>query len=195
MGPRTEWDQHLLAARAGDERALSALVEFAREDLKSAVAGVLGRAARRELPSDDLFEEAMLSALRELGSLRATSYLGFRVWFTTIARNHVCRTMRRSRSRARVLSDGDLKEAEPVDPATTDECQHGEVRGSLERLPRSQQAALVLREGLQLSWRTIGFVLERRGIPATRLIHYRATRGVKNSIDVRPASPVLDAGG
>lgn len=186
MGQRPDWDKLLVEARSGNSRALAALLEAARNDLQAAVAGVLGKSAQRELPSDDLFEEAMLAALRELRSLRAVNYLGFRVWFATIARNYVCRMMRRRRGRPRELAESGLDEIDPVDPAPSPAGENPHcMLGAVQRLPPSQLAAFVLREGLRLSWETIGFVLERRGTPATRLIHYRATRVVRHSFELR----------
>ena len=60
------------------------------------------------------------------------------------------------------------------------------LRGCLLRLPRNQQVAFILREGLALTWCTIGFVLERRASPAARLIHYRAALHVKDLAATRP---------
>jgi len=49
------------------------------------------------------------------------------------------------------------------------------MRRALALLPRSQAVAYVLREGLGLSWRAIGFVLARPSA-AARLVHYRAAQ-------------------
>ena len=96
---RAEWDQLLVLARGGDAQALGNLLEAARDDLHSAAAGVLGRSTQARLPVDDVFSDALMAVAREIGTLRATSYLGFRYWFASIARNNVRRTLRRDRAR------------------------------------------------------------------------------------------------
>lgn len=173
MFERVEWDRLLLAARGGDPRALGHLLEVANDDLRGATAAVLRHANPRRISAEDVFAHAMLAVLREIRSLRATSYTGFRYWFASIARNHVRGLLRTERARPDrgAQADASAPESEPVARAPESEAF---LRHALLRLPRSQQIAFVLREGLALSWHTIAFVLERREAPAARLIHYRA---------------------
>jgi RNA polymerase sigma factor (sigma-70 family) len=180
MSTGSEWDRLLLAARGGDSFALGNLVDVASEDLRTVAAGVLGPAARVRLPADDVFAEAMLAALREIGRLRATNYIGFRYWFASIARNQVRRALRdqknkRETARADDGAEDDLGEVALV----LDETNEPLVRLALLRMPRTQQIAYVLRDGLGLAWRSIGFVLGRRATAAARLIHYRAVLRLK----------------
>ena len=180
---RSDWDQLLGAARCGDIHALGRLVEVAGEDLRSVASAVLGHSTRQRLRvhAEDVFSDAIVAAMREIGRLRATSYLGFRYWFATIARNHVRRSLRDQRGRPEVCTlepdSGDGAEEVLI---VTDE-NVGLVRGALIRLPRSQQVAFVLRQGFGLAWRSVGFVLEQRDSPAARLVHYRASATVKEA--------------
>ena len=89
MTLRTDWDQLLGAARGGDVQALGRLVEVAGEDLRTIASAVLGPSTRQRLRlhPEDVFSDAIVAAMREIGRLRATSYLGFRHWFATIARS------------------------------------------------------------------------------------------------------------
>lgn len=181
MTLRSDWDQLLVAARCGDVHALGRLVEVAGEDLRAVASAVLGPSTRQRLrlQAEDVFSDAIVAALREVGRLRATSYLGFRYWFATIARNHVRRSLRDQSVRPDTCA---LAEPEPPEGdevlVVTDE-NAGLVRHVLIRLPRSQQVAFVLRQGFGLAWRSVGFVLEQRDSPAARLVHYRATATVK----------------
>src|SRR4030095_12283374 len=99
---------------------------------------------------------------------RARSSWGLRYWFASIARNSVRRRLRRDRNRHEVNVENAGEEREegrtralPVESLVI-------VRDALYRLPRSQEVAYVLREGLALSWRTIGFAIARRRPPAAR---------------------------
>lgn len=182
---RADWDQLLLDARAGDLRALGRLVDVANDDLMAAAAGVLRRSMRARLPAEEVFSDAMLSVVCEIGSLRATNYIGFRYWFASIARNHVRRKLRDLCTRAGPPAEEETA-PEEGDVQGLSEAGQGFLRCALLRLPRSQQVAFTLREGFTLTWRTIGFVLERREAPAARLIHYRAVSHVKDLAGARP---------
>jgi RNA polymerase sigma factor (sigma-70 family) len=196
MSLRAEWDRLLVAARGGDALALGQLLEVAQDDLQSVASGVLGRSTQARLPVEDVLAEALVAVVKDIASLRATNYVGFRFWFASIARNNVRRTLRRERGRAEVTADDD---PEGEDATRRQRALASEslafVRHVLVCMPRTQQVAYVLREGLGLSWLTIGFVLERRAAAAARLVHYRAALRVKHVAGTRPdlrlAVPVL----
>jgi len=177
---RAEWDELLMSAREGNLDALAHLLELASEDLRSTAAGVLGRATQMRLPADDVFSDAMIAVLREIGSLRATNYAGFRVWFASIARNHVRRALRDERNRPGTRVEEGPEDTEPVrEPKELSPESLAFLRWALARVPQAQRLAFLLREGLVLSWQTIGFVLERRSAPAARLVHYRCVLHMK----------------
>ncbi len=187
MSLRAEWDHLLVAARGGDALALGQLLEVAQDDLQSVASGVLGRSTQARLPIEDVLAEAFVAVVKDIASLRATNYVGFRFWFASIARNNVRRTLRRERARGEVSVD-----EEPEDESGASEPHFFStenlafLRRALVSMPRSQQAAYVLREGLGLSWHAIGFVLERREAAAARLVHYRAALRVKEAAGTRP---------
>lgn len=182
---RPEWDRLLLAARGGDAQALGNLLEVAHEDLKAAAASVVRRALQRYHSPDEVYADAMLAVVREIRSLRATSYEGFRFWFSSIARNHLRRTLRRARARPEQSCPDELPEGELCLPHL--QLREADiVRDALAHLPRSQQVAFVLRGGMALTWVTIGFVLERRAAPAARLTHYRALGHIQEVVATRP---------
>ena len=187
MSLRAEWDQLLLDARGGDALALGNLIEATLVDLESVASGVLGRSTQARLPAEDVLSEALVAVVKDIGSLRATNYVGFRFWFASIARNNVRRTLRRERGRAEVTTE---EEPESENGAPEPHFFSAEnlafVRHVLIGMPRSQQVAYVMREGLGLSWTSIGFALGRREAAAARLVHYRAGLRMKEMAATRP---------
>lgn len=187
MSLRSEWDQLLLAARGGDALALGQLLEVAQADLQAVASGVLGRSAQARLPVEDVLAEAFVAVVKDIASLRATNYVGFRFWFASIARNNVRRTLRRERGRGEFSVDEEPEdESAALQPNFFSAENLAFVRHAMIGMPRSQQVAYVLREGLGLSWRVIGFVLEQREASAARLVHYRAALRVKELAGTRP---------
>jgi RNA polymerase sigma factor (sigma-70 family) len=178
-----EWDVLLGRARGGDRGALGQLVEATREDLERAASGLIGHSARRRIALEDLVSETLAAVVREIRALRATNYRGFRYWFASIARNHLCRRMRREEREPRAnLGDDDILCEDSPAFWSGEELDH--LRLALPGMPASQQLAIVLYEGLALPWATIGFVLER-DYDATRLVHYRALVHVRNAVHFR----------
>lgn len=183
MGLRRDWDHLLGRARGGDRGALGELLEETRTDLQRTTSHLLGRALRRQVPLEDLLGEALVAVVREIHSLRATHYRGFRQWFATIARNHLCRRLRREEQDPRAgLEEEDVACEDSPGFWSGEELDH--LRLSLHLMPCSQRIALVLREGLALRWTTIGFVLEREH-DATRLVHYRALQQAREAVHFR----------
>lgn len=193
---RVEWDRLLVAARDGDALALGRLIEVAQDDLQSVASGVLGRSTHSRFALEEVLAEALFAVVKDIGTLRASNYVGFRFWFASVARNHLRRTLRRERNRAEILAGEDIESewgSNGHPPPSSESLSF--VRHVLACMPQSQQVAYVLREGLALPWRTIGFVLDRREAPAARLVHYRAGRRMKEIADTRPdlrlAAPVI----
>ena len=142
MSLRAEWDQLLVAARSGDALALGRLIEATFTDLQSVAAGVLGRSTQSRLPAEDVLSEALVAVVKDIGSLRASNYIGFRFWFASIARNNVRRTLRRERGRSEVLSDGEPEGENGSPEPHFFSCENLTfVRHVLVDMPRSQQVA------------------------------------------------------
>jgi len=183
MDLRHDWDHLLGQARGGDRSALGELLEQSRADLQRTASGLLGRAFRRQVPLDDLLGEALVAVVREIRSLRATHYRGFRQWFVTIARNQLSRRLRREEQDPRAnLEDEDLACEDTPAFWSGEELDH--LRLALYLMPDSQRVALVLREGLALRWSTLVFVLEREH-DATRLVHHRAMQQARAAVHFR----------
>ena len=100
--------------------------------------------------------------------------------------NNVRRTLRRERGRAEVLVEEPEGASEAHEPGFFSAENLAFLRYALIGMPRTQQVAYVLREGLGLTWQTIGFVLERREAAAARLVHYRAAHRVRALAGTRP---------
>ena len=183
MGLRHDWDHLLGRARGGDRSALGELLERSRADLQRTTSALLGRAFRRQVPLEDLLSEALVAVVREIHSLRSPHYRGFRQWFATIARNHLCRRLRREEQDPRAnLENEDLACEDTPAFWSGEELDH--LRLVLLLMPDSQRVALVLREGLALRWSTLGFVLEREH-DATRLVHHRALQQARAAVHFR----------
>jgi RNA polymerase sigma factor (sigma-70 family) len=193
----TEIDRLLLDARAGCSLALGQLLETAHGDLLSAATGVLGRQTRSRISADEVFADALVAVVHDIRSLRATSYTGFRYWFASIARNQLRHALRRRRTqREYAMEDVEPESGDPPPLAPQAESQDF-FRDALVRMPRTQQVAYVLREGLGLTWRSIGFVIGRRAPGAARLLHYRASVRARGAAcarpDLRPLVPAIRA--
>jgi RNA polymerase sigma factor (sigma-70 family) len=193
----TEIDRLLLDARAGSSLALGQLLELAQRDLFSTATGVLSRRGPCRYSAEEVYSDALVAVAHDIRSLRATSYTGFRYWFASIARNQLRHALRRRQTqREHPVEDVEPESGDPPPLAPQAENQDF-LRDVLFRMPPSQQVAYVLREGLGLTWRTIGFVIGRRASGAARLIHYRASlraRGVaRTRPDLRVGLPVIHA--
>jgi len=177
----------LVAARGGNERALQRLFELCLGDLRRKISGLLGSRSKKGLTVDDVLEETAIHAIGSLSSLRATTYSGFRSWFAAIARNRI-----------RVATRTALRRALPESRLSSDAVAALEHRGGLVRdevllrgvgrLSRNHRTAFVLREGLGLSWATIGFILGRRPAEAARQVHVRARARLFRIIETEFAS-------
>src|SRR5262245_30818578 len=105
--PSTDEASLVLAAQAGDRRALDELVG-ANLPL---VYNVVGRALSGHPDADDIVQETMLRAIRELGSLRVPQ--SFRSWLAAIAVRQASTHLRRRRVAARRTVALDEAEGRP----------------------------------------------------------------------------------
>ena len=85
----------LVAARDGDEAALTALIRAAQPDVWRLVAHLVGRE-----DADDVTQETFLRAYQSLPKYRAEA--GARTWLLTIARNTAADTIRRTQRQRRL---------------------------------------------------------------------------------------------
>jgi RNA polymerase sigma-70 factor (TIGR02960 family) len=152
--------EHLTAARAGDERAFRALVEPYRRELQVHCYRMLGSVQDAE----DVLQEAMLAAWRGLNEFRERSSL--RTWLYRIATNRCLNSLRDSSRRPRPEPIRTVEPAwlEPYPDQLLDQLPDAapgpEARyetkeavtlafvAALQHLPPNQRAVLVLRDVL-----------------------------------------------
>lgn len=143
-------------ARAGEADAVDALVRLHIDDVFAITLRVLGQ---RDL-AQDAAQDAMVSALRSLGTFRGES--SFRTWLLRIAVN-AAHTVGRRRTRRREVSIDAVTEAaaDSMDPATRAAVHDMARRAStlLESLPEKQRMAVSLRVQHGLSYHEIANVL------------------------------------
>jgi DNA-directed RNA polymerase specialized sigma24 family protein len=173
MGRSVDVEAVLRAAHRGESWACAALLEHARHDLAVPLARIARSWRDSEKDAGDLLHEVVLAALRGLSSLREVSYPVFLAWCTETARNQLRsesrarrRRVRRHEQKAQMVAEA----AAAVVPAAGAVAATADLGG----LPASQRSAFVLREGLELAWGTIGFVLAGRPGDAARQLHGRA---------------------
>jgi RNA polymerase sigma-70 factor (ECF subfamily) len=82
-------DELLTAAVAGDRSALERLLLLHCERISRRIAAALPIAARQGACVDDLLQQTLVQAIRDIGSLNARSTAGFAAWLQTIADHRV----------------------------------------------------------------------------------------------------------
>jgi RNA polymerase sigma-70 factor (TIGR02960 family) len=184
--------EHLQAARAGDEQAFRALVEPYRRELQLHCYRILGSVQDAE----DILQETMLAAWRGLDQFLGRSSL--RTWLHRIATNRCLNALRDSSRRPQAESIrtveptwlepypdhllDDLPDAAPGPEARyeTKESVALAFVAALQHLPPSQRAVLVLRD--VLGYRA-GEVAEMLGTTETSV--NSMLRRAREAVDVR----------
>lgn len=139
-------------ARAGDQRALEALIDAAYEQVWRLCASLVDRQG-----AEDLAQETFLRAVRALPRYRGDS--AARTWLLSIAR-HVCMDELRSRVRRRRRDDVLPEDTLDSDRAVADVSEHAVVTDLLRRLEPDRRSAFVLTQMLGLSYEEAAQVCE-----------------------------------
>jgi RNA polymerase sigma-70 factor (ECF subfamily) len=126
-------------AVAGDEAAFTELIGPLVEPALRLAYSMLGDRSEAE----DATQEALTSAWRKLGQLRAG--MPVRPWFFAIVMNR-CRNMRRTRWFGLVRLPDVFQRAEPAEPAV----EHLDLQRAMARLPRKDRQALFMHFYLDL---------------------------------------------
>ena len=137
-------EEHVEAARSGDARAVSRLVETVWPDAYRLAFGILGERSAAE----DAAQEACIILCRTLSSLRGTG--AFRVWFSRIVIREASRIKRRHAP------------AEPLPEtaaASPDQATSIDLWRALATLPQKLREAVVLRYFEDFSSREIAEIL------------------------------------
>lgn len=157
------FDEVLVAAQAGDERAL----ETVYRDLAPLVVGYLrGRGAA---DPEDLASETFVAVVRNVGRFKGTE-TKFRSWVLTIAHRRLVDERRRlARQREDAAEPGDLEEATDSALVAGDAADDAlarigteDVRELLDRLTDDQRAVILLRVVAQLPVKETARVLGKR---------------------------------
>jgi RNA polymerase sigma-70 factor, ECF subfamily len=93
-------DELLAAAVAGDRAALERLLLLHCERLSRRIAAALPTAARQGASIDDLLQQTLVQAIRDIGGLQSRTPGGFAAWLQTIA-DHRVQDFLRAEGRAR----------------------------------------------------------------------------------------------
>jgi RNA polymerase sigma-70 factor (ECF subfamily) len=145
----------------------------------------LVRSTRDHDDALDLFQETWLRAYRAYPKLDSAA--GLRPWLYRIATN-LCLNRTRGRiRRSRVISDEPTVAAdgEPLASARTETTPHDGVinlRAAIERLPRKQRAALIMRKFGGLEYHEIAVALEC-SCESARAGVYQALKKLKTELE------------
>jgi RNA polymerase sigma-70 factor (ECF subfamily) len=151
-----------LAAQAGDDRSLAALIRATQADVWRLCAHLAGRHR-----ADDLTQETFLRAWRSLPRFRARS--GVRGWLLAIARNTSVDALRAAARRPQLAGDRPL----PAAPAEPDHAAHVTTEVLLASLEPDRRLAIFLTQLLGLSYAEAAVVC---GVPVGT-IRSRVARG------------------
>jgi RNA polymerase sigma-70 factor, ECF subfamily len=150
-------DEELVArGRAGDESALSALVDRHH----GAAFRVAVSMTRDEDAAADVVQDSFLKAFNALDGFRGDA--SFRTWLLTIAANEARGALRRmARRRETALDDAGPVATDKLGPdeaaIVSDEARR--ARMMMERLPEKQRLSVALRVEEGLSFREIGEII------------------------------------
>lgn len=157
------------AARVGDQRAMTRLVELRGPRLLAHATRLLGERDG----AGDVVQEAWVEILRGLRGLRDEAL--FLPWALRIVTRRVAREIRR-RQKGRRLAEAVRAETDPVVPeAGPDGMDAARVRGAIAALPPAQAATVALFYLEDLSVTEVATALDVPvGTVKTRLMHARA---------------------
>jgi RNA polymerase sigma-70 factor, ECF subfamily len=193
MQPTTTFDL-LDRARAGGDEALSLLFERYRRRLAVLMACKLGPEWRGVIDLEDLVQETLLRAHRDLAHFTYRSPGSFLHWLSAIADHVVAdavryqgREMRRAEALVRFRSPSNPDGPEPADSVTPSRVFAQEERlqrlmRTLDELPEQYREVLLL---AKLESLTIEEISQRLGKPrqAVSLLIFRAARRLRELLD------------
>jgi len=151
MPPPASETQLLFAARSGDRGAFTRLVAESAPTLERLALRLVGH--RQD--AEDVAQDAVLSAWRELGGFRGGAR--FRTWVCRILVRKALDLLRRRRP-VPVSAPGPSGTVEPVTLVAQQETERL-LRAAIDDLPPVQRATLLLRADQGLSYEEIAYVL------------------------------------
>jgi RNA polymerase sigma-70 factor (ECF subfamily) len=154
-------------------------------ELYDRYAGQIYRFVRARIHDDgeaeDITEEVFLNALRHIKGYRDQGR-PFSCWLYRIAVNAVASHYRRRRPQ--VSLDDELGLAAPTGDPIDDVLQRDRVRAvweAVDRLPRQQRAAMILKFSMDLTMEDVGAVLDKSPA-AAKLLIYRAVQRLRQEL-------------
>jgi RNA polymerase sigma factor (sigma-70 family) len=171
---------------AAMERAITALLPF----FQRWTHGRLPRYARRRLDSGDLVQEAIVGALRNLGEIETADPVALRKYLIVAIQNRICDEIRRA-NRGEVtngISNSADTRPSPLEDAI-DEENRRQYREALLRLSEEDQALLVGRIDMGLSFEELALVTGRSSPDAARNATRRAALRLARAMGREPAGP------
>jgi RNA polymerase sigma-70 factor (ECF subfamily) len=168
-------------ARAGDARALNAVVARWRQPLLERIRLMMGAEARGAADSSDFFHDLFIEILRDFDSLPRLDERSFLRWATCLARNNIRDALRRHHERAigdfasslDCRSLGNLGDRPaPPDIAERNE-QVDRLIDALGELAEDHRRVIELRDFDRLSFAEVGRCMGRTE-NAAQILHHRA---------------------
>jgi RNA polymerase sigma-70 factor (ECF subfamily) len=163
-------------ARSGDERALADLIARYLPRMRQWSRGRLAAAARHLLDTEDIVQETMIKAVRNLSAFDARSEGAFQAYLHSALRNRLADAHRQSRAR---MTDTAIDSGVPApDPSPYEQVigvEAGErYEAALSRLRPEDRQAIVLRIELCYSYDEIARMLNKSSAAVARVAVSRA---------------------
>ena len=182
MGPVTSTHDLIQRVKDGDSNAFTGLFDKYRSRLAVLIHYRLGQDLRRVVEVDDVLQETLMRAYRDIGRFDYRSPGSFMNWLARIA-EHVMTDLARSQGRlkregelVRFRSDSNPGGPEPIDSMTPSRIfREGEALQrlirELDQLPEDYRTVILLAKIEGLSTREIAERLGKSGEAASLLLH------------------------
>jgi RNA polymerase sigma factor (sigma-70 family) len=168
------------------EQAITSLLPF----FQRWTHGRLPRYARRRMDSGDLVQEAIVGVLRNLGEIETADPVALRKYLIVAIQNRICDEIRRA-NRGEVangVSNAADTRPSPLEDAI-DEENRRQYREALLRLASEDQALLVGRIDMGLSFEELALVTGRPSPDAARNATRRAALRLAREMGREPSGP------
>lgn len=185
IGPAAAGREDSSSRFAAIERVIATLLPFFRRWTH----GRLPRYARRRLDTGDIVQEAIVGVLRNLGQIDTADPQALAKYLAIAIRNRIADEVRRASHGevANRITDPADPRASPLDEAIDSE-SHRHYRVALLSLAADDQALLVGRIELGLSFEELALVTKRHSPDAARIATRRAALRLARAMGREPGS-------
>lgn len=168
--------QLMLRVRAGDAKAMEALIMRHQNSVYATISGML----RNSPETEDIAQQVFINVWKAASTYEPTAK--FRTWLFTIVRNQVFNEMRRLKRKPAFSADAVEDESGLVfsidhSPTPDEAVQHKELSRAIDHaidlLPEKSRLALRLRRYEKMSYEDIAAILGIT-VPATKSLLFRA---------------------